>query len=129
MKRKLTALLAAILFGAGGAVAVGAPAQAWGYCTPVQSTADVFNFYRAAGYCGVRNYVAPQFGWCYTLVGTPYNEWIGAVWNRTNYTVTIFQGDGCQYGYNWMDVAPQTSDPDLTNNGLYRTVSSLKFHP
>ena len=54
---------------------------------------------------------------------------MASTWNRTSKVITIFQSDNCSFAYAWQDLAPNTSDPDLYPDGLFRNVSSLYINP
>ena len=129
IRRRLLAAAAAVLMGSAAAVAVGTPAQAWSYCSPIPSINGRFNIYQQQGYCGASASVPPVFDPCYTFVGTGYNDWAAAMWNRSAYKVTVFQSDNCNYAYAWMDLPSGNSDPDLVGNFLHRNISSMKFWP
>lgn len=109
----------------GVAIGVATPAKAWSYCEPVQGALYVVNLYYGQGYCFPRQTIEPQFGGCYTLVGTAVNDWAGSVWNRSSAKITLSAASNCT-GLS-LDVASNTSYPDLYAKGLWHNVSSIRF--
>lgn len=129
--RRVRAGLVALLMGSALAVAVGSPAQAWSYCNPVSGTSNALNMWPRQGYCYAadRVYYTASFDYCLGITGTSTDDWAGALWNKSNFKVTVFQGSNCSYAYAWMDLPANTSDPDLVGNGLHHNISSFKFWP
>jgi hypothetical protein len=127
--RRLLAIAAAVLLGVSGAVVSAAPAQAWSYCDPPPSYTSYLNGYNSQGYCGAWEILGHVPATCINLSsGSIPNNWMGSVWNRTLWTVTLFSQPNCDYiNGPYKYIAPNTSDPDLYPDYLFRTVSSVRW--
>ena len=127
MMRRAAIYLATLLLAlAGGAVLSAAPAQAWSYCTGAPSAAGRLNLYAGQGYCGQWwSYRIPDNRpFCFELYNFQGAEnGVAAYWNRSEITMRIHLLRGCEGSSK--RILPNSSDPNLYDDGLYHNTSSI----
>lgn len=134
--KKIVMLVTAVFATLGLVVTTGGPANAapnpparWSYCTNNEASQTVVG-YLGQGYCPTRwtFYDVNPLYYCLSFENRAYNNSFGAVSNRFNNRNVIFYSNYDCTG-DRKQLNPNTSDPDLFNDAMYHTISSLKYTP
>lgn len=139
MKRLIRGLMAVaaslgLMAGATTAVVMSTPgtAQAWGYCHPTVATNSV-TFARLQGMCGATEpvwAVPARLDKCINLHEHGIGDWAGALQNRSDYIVTVYQHSNCKGRQTWVPaqgIEFNLHDPVGGVYSLYHRASGMRL--